>query len=145
MKVLILDIIEQTAMEDDLINVNAAQMLKSLNDNGKVSLYGIYFDFDKATVKPESKSALDEIAKLLKENSTLNLFVVGHTDMKGSYEYNVTLSKNRAVAVVNELVNKYGIPPSRLSSEGIGPLAPVSSNQTAEGRKLNRRVELVLK
>jgi len=144
-KVFIVDIIEQTIMEDDLISVNANQMFKSLKDNGKATLYGIYFDFDKSTIKPESKSTLEEISKLLKENPLLNLYVVGHTDMKGSYEYNITLSKNRAIAIVNELVNKYGISNSRLSSGGVGPLAPVSSNETEDGRKLNRRVELVMK
>lgn len=144
-KVFMVDIIEQTIMEDDLVKVNAEQMLKSLKNNGKATLYGIYFDFDKAIVKPESKSTLDEISKLLQENAMLNLYVVGHTDMKGSYAYNITLSKNRANAITNELVNNYGISSSRLESDGVGPLAPVSTNETEEGRKLNRRVELVLK
>jgi outer membrane protein OmpA-like peptidoglycan-associated protein len=144
-KVFIVDIIEQTIMMDDLIQVNAAELLKGLKSNGKFALYGIYFDFDKADIQPASEATLVEISKLLKENPALNLFVVGHTDMKGSYEYNLTLSKNRAVAVVNELIQKYGIPSSRLTADGVGPLAPVSTNETEEGRKLNRRVELVAK
>jgi len=144
-KVFMVDIIEKSIMEDDLIHVNADQMLKSLKDQGKAALYGIYFDFDKASIKPESKSTLDEISKLLNENPNINLYVVGHTDMKGSYDYNITLSKSRANAIVSELVNQYKISTSRLSSDGVGPLAPVSSNQTEEGRKLNRRVELVMK
>ncbi|NEU06909.1 OmpA family protein [Flavihumibacter sp. R14] len=144
-KVFMVDIIEQISMEDDLIVVSADQMLKDLKGDGRVALYGIYFDFDKATVKPESKSALDEIAKLLKENPAMNLYVVGHTDMKGSLEYNITLSKKRAVAIVDQLGKEYGISVSRLSSDGVGPLAPVSTNETEEGRKLNRRVELVVK
>lgn len=65
---------------------------------------------DKADIKPESESTLAEISKLLKENPTLNFYVVGHTDMKGSYEYNSTISKMRAVAVVNELVKKTTLP-----------------------------------
>lgn len=144
-KVCIVDIIEQTTMQDDLIKVNAAEILKKLRSDGKIALYGIYFDFDKTDIKPESESTLIEISKLLKENPTLNLYVVGHTDMKGSYEYNITLSKSRAVAVVDELVKKYGIASARLTGEGVGPLAPISTNDTEEGRKLNRRVELVLK
>lgn len=144
-KVCIVDIIEQTTMQDDLIKVNAAQILNGLKSNGKIALYGIYFDFDKTDIKPESEPTLLEISKLLKENSTLKLFVVGHTDMKGSFEYNITLSKGRAVAVVNELVKKYGISSSRLTGEGVGPLAPISSNETEEGRKRNRRVELVVR
>lgn len=144
-KVCIVDIIEQTAMQDDLIKVNAAEILKKLKSDGKIALYGIYFDFDKTNIKPESESTLFEISKLLKENPTLNLYVVGHTDMKGTYEYNITLSKSRAVAVINELATKYGISSSRLTGEGVGPLAPISTNETEGGRKLNRRVELVLK
>jgi len=65
--------------------------------------------------------------------------------MKGTFEYNMTLSKNRAQAVVNELVKKYSIDAARLTGDGTGPLAPVSTNETEEGRKLNRRVELVAK
>lgn len=144
-KVFMVDIIEQTVMEDDLISVNAIQMFNSLKDQGRIALYGIYFDFDKAIIKAESKPALNEIATLLKDNPAINLYVVGHTDMKGSYEYNTTLSKNRAIAVVNELVKEYGIAASRLTADGVGCLAPVASNQTEEGRKMNRRVELVLK
>lgn len=142
-KVFLLDIIEQTVMEDDLVKINAAEMLKGIKTDGKIALYGIYFDFDKAEVKPESEQSLIEISKLLKENPSLNLYVVGHTDMKGAYDYNMTLSKQRAEAVVNELVKKYGIAASRLTAAGAGPLAPVSTNQTEDGRKLNRRVELV--
>lgn len=144
-KVFLVDIIEQTIMEDDLIRVDAGEMLKGLRSDGKIALYGIYFDFDKSEVKPESESTLIEIAELLKKNPGLNVYIVGHTDMKGALDYNVTLSKNRAEAVVNELVKKYGILHSRLSGQGVGPLAPVSANETEEGRKLNRRVELVVK
>lgn len=144
-KVFLIDIIEQTIMEDDLIKVNADEMLKGIKADGKIALYGIYFDFDKSIVKPESESTLIEIAKLLNDNSALNLFVVGHTDIQGSLEYNLILSKNRADAVVNELVKKHGILQSRLTGQGVGPLAPVSTNETEEGRKLNRRVELVIK
>ncbi len=142
-KVFILDVIEITPMKDDLIKVNASDMMNGLKATGKIALYGIYFDFDKADIKPESANTLTEIAKLLMQNPGLNLYVVGHTDIKGSFEYNSNLSKNRAVAVVNELVSKYNIPPGRLTGQGVGPLAPVSTNKTEEGRKLNRRVELV--
>ncbi len=142
-KVFLLDVIEETTMKVDLIKVNANEMQKELKANGKIALYGIYFDFDKANIKPESEPVLIEISKLLKENPTLNLYVVGHTDMKGSFAYNTTLSKNRAVAVVNELEKKYAISSSRLIGEGVGSLAPVSTNETEEGRKQNRRVELV--
>ena len=144
-KVFMVDIIEQTMVEDDLIKVNATLMKNKLTTDGKIALYGIYFDFDKAEVKSESASTLSEIAKLLKDNPQLKIFVVGHTDMKGTFEYNLTLSKNRAASVVTELTTKYGISASRLTPDGVGPLSPVSSNENENGRKLNRRVELVVR
>ena len=143
-KVFLVDIIEETILEDDLIRVNADDMIKRLLTDGKIALYGIYFDFDKWDVKAESKSTLNEISKLLKVNPGVNLFVVGHTDMKGSLDYNIRLSTNRADAVVSALTENYGIPPDRLSSHGVGPLCPLYSNLSDEGRKFNRRVELVL-
>ncbi|MCF8365515.1 MAG: OmpA family protein [Bacteroidales bacterium] len=144
-KVFLVDIIEETIMEDDLIKVDADEMLKGMMADGKIALYGIYFDFDKSTVKPESASTLIEIAKLLNSNPEMNLYVVGHTDMKGSLDYNLNLSKQRADAVVKELVDQFGIDPKRMAGQGVGPLCPVSSNHTEQGRKFNRRVELVVK
>ncbi len=142
-KIYMIDIIEETKMKDDLIKINADEMLKGIKAEGKIALYGIFFDFDKADVKPESEPILKEIVSLLKKDSKLNLFVVGHTDNKGKFDYNVDLSKRRAAAVVKELTTKYGVSPNRLSPDGVGPLAPVSTNDIEDGRKLNRRVELV--
>lgn len=144
-KVFLIDIIEETKMEDDLIKVNADEMLKGIKADGKIALYGIYFDFDKSVIKPESESTLVEISKLLNSNPSLNFYVVGHTDMKGTLDYNVTLSKKRAEAIAEALTKKYGIGSIRLTADGVGPLAPVATNETEEGRKLNRRVELVIK
>lgn len=144
-KVYMIDIIEETKMEDDLITINAEEMLKGIKAEGKIALYGIYFDFDKADVKPESEPTLKEIAALLKKDAKLNIYVVGHTDMKGKHDYNIDLSKRRAAAVVKELTTKYGITAARLTADGVGPLSPVATNETEDGRKLNRRVELVAK
>jgi OOP family OmpA-OmpF porin len=144
-KVFLLDIIEQTAMEGDLISVNSDAILKGLRENGKFAVYGIYFDFEKADVKPESEPVLKEIAAALKADAGLSLFVVGHTDMKGTFDYNVSLSKRRATAVQEELTKKFGISSSRLTPDGVGPLAPVATNETEEGRTKNRRVELVVR
>jgi OOP family OmpA-OmpF porin len=80
---------------------------------------------------------------MLKANSSLKVYVIGHTDMTGELEYNMELSGKRAEAVVYALVDKYGIAADRLVAKGVGPLSPVSTNKTEEGRKLNRRVELV--
>ncbi|NUO79230.1 OmpA family protein [candidate division KSB1 bacterium] len=138
-----LDIIEILGMEEDKVAVDAGALAQALDREGKVSIYGIYFDTDKAEIKPESKAALDEIAKLLKERATLKLFVVGHTDMTASLEHNRALSAARAQAVVKELVENYGVAATRLEGHGVGPLAPAASNASPEGRSKNRRVELV--
>jgi len=140
-----IDIIEEQLVEDEFITVDADAMLKGIRADGKIALYGIFFDFNKAVVKPESAPTLQEIANLLKNDPKLNLYVVGHTDMKGKLDYNVDLSKRRAAAVVKELTTNYGIKSSRLTPDGVGPLVPVATNETDSGRKQNRRVELVAK
>jgi len=81
----------------------------------------------------------------LNNNPDLKIFIVGHSDNKGSLDYNTDLSQRRANAVVNELVNSHGINSSRVTAKGLGFLAPVASNKTEEGRAKNRRVELVEK
>jgi len=142
-KVFILDIVEEKVVEDDLITVSAAEMKAGIQRDGKIALYGIHFDFDKGDIKPESKPALDEIAGLMNANPAMNLYVVGHTDMKGTHSYNMDLSERRAKAIVKELTGKYSIAATRLMADGVGSLAPLASNNTDAGRKLNRRVELV--
>src|SRR6185295_19186385 len=98
--------------------VDAAAMAKGLGEKGHVALYGIYFDTDKAVVKPESKPTLDEIAKLLRGQPQLNVVIVGHTDSQGSYDHNMDLSKRRAEAVAAELAGKYQIARTRLRTAG---------------------------
>jgi len=123
--------------------VDAGAMAKGLRETGHIALYGIYFDTDKAAIKPESRPTLDEIAKLLRAQPQLNVFIVGHTDSQGTYEYNADLSRKRAEAVAAELVKSYKVATTRLKTAGLGFLAPIGSNATDEGRALNRRVELV--
>lgn len=123
--------------------VDAEQMQLSLNETGRVALYGIYFDHDSASIQPDSRPTLDEIAELLIDQPRLRLIVVGHTDYVGGYDYNMGLSKRRAKAVRDALVGDYGIAAGRLSSDGVGYLAPVATNESEAGRALNRRVELV--
>jgi outer membrane protein OmpA-like peptidoglycan-associated protein len=118
-------------------------MAKGLGETGHIALYGIYFDTDKATLKPESRPTLEQIAKLLTTQPQLNVFIVGHTDNQGAYDYNVDLSRRRAEAVAAELARSYRIAPARLRTAGVGFLAPVGSNASDSGRALNRRVELV--
>jgi outer membrane protein OmpA-like peptidoglycan-associated protein len=123
--------------------VDAAAMAKGLGEKGHIALYGIYFDTDKAVIKPESRPTLDEIAKLLRAQPMLNVAIVGHTDSQGTYDYNMDLSRRRAEAIAAELVARYGIVKARLRTAGVGFLAPVGSNGSEDGRALNRRVELV--
>jgi OOP family OmpA-OmpF porin len=123
--------------------VDAAAMAKGLGSAGHIALYGIYFDTDKATLKAESKPTLDEIAKLLRGQSALNVVIVGHTASQGTYEHNMDLSRRRAEAVAAALVNSYQIARTRLRAAGVGFLAPVASNASEDGRSLNRRTELV--
>lgn len=137
-----LRIVEKKGMAQYIV-ADAAAMGGDLRSTGHVALYGIHFDTNKAEVKPESKPALEEIAKLMKQESALRLKVVGHTDMTGALDANMKLSQARAEAIVQVLVAQYGITSSRLKGHGVGPLAPVASNDTEEGRAKNRRVELV--
>jgi OOP family OmpA-OmpF porin len=137
-------IVEEAEMKQDIV-VDAKSMMSDINAQGRVALYGIYFDFDKSEVKPESEPTLKEISKLLSENPKLKLYVVGHTDNVGDFNYNMQLSQTRAEAVVKALVTKYNIDKNRLSSAGVGPLCPITSNDTEEGKAKNRRVELIKK
>ncbi len=110
-----------------------------------VTLKNIYFDFNKATIRlPESQEALEAAYNILKENPTIKVEIQGHTDNIGSDEYNQKLSEQRAWAVVNYLVQQKGVDPARLIAKGYGETMPRASNDTPEGRALNRRVEFVV-
>jgi len=139
---LYLTVIEKEAMTQEIV-ADASFMSEGIKTSGHVAIYGIYFDFNKAEVKPESEPALKEITKLLQQEQNLKLYVVGHTDNVGALDYNMKLSQQRAEAVVKELVTKYNVAQGRLAAYGVGPLAPVTSNDTEEGQAKNRRVELV--
>jgi OmpA-OmpF porin, OOP family len=138
---------KQTIVEKDIMKqevmANAEAMGNDINTTGHVSIYGIHFDTGKSEIKPESDAAISEIAKLLKNNAALNIYVVGHTDNVGSFDSNMKLSKDRADAVAKALTSKYGIAATRLKSYGVASLSPVASNDTENGKAKNRRVELV--
>jgi OmpA-OmpF porin, OOP family len=137
-----LNIVEREVMKQE-ITANAEAMGNDINNTGHVAVYGIFFDSGKTEIKPESDLAIEQISRLLLSNGSLNLYVVGHTDNVGTVESNMKLSKDRADAVVNALITKYGIPAVRLKSYGVASLSPVASNDNEEGRAKNRRVELV--
>jgi OmpA-OmpF porin, OOP family len=134
-------IVERQTMQQD-VAANAEGLQKGLSEKGHVEVSGIFFDFGKADLKPESEAALKEIAKLLTGTPALKVWVVGHTDSVGSVDANLKLSSDRATAVAAAL-RTMGIDPGRLAPYGAGPYAPVATNATDEGRAMNRRVELV--
>ena len=136
-----LDIVQVAAMEEKMVDAEA--MAKSIAETGKVAVDNIYFDFGKATLKPESNEALTEMAKLLTQNPEMSVYIVGHTDSVGGYEANLALSRARAEAVAAALAGQHGIDRARTVPAGVGPLAPVANNATDDGRAKNRRVELV--
>lgn len=137
------DLAEVKPMKQRMVTVSATEMASQLDTAGKIALYGIYFDFNKSDVKPESDPTLAEIAKLLQAEPKLKLLIVGHTDGVGGFESNRTLSQKRAEAVVAALTSRFGIEPKRLFPVGVSFAAPVAPNSTEEGRAKNRRVELV--
>jgi OmpA-OmpF porin, OOP family len=135
-------IIERQAMAQDVV-ANAAALADGLKASGHCVVNGIFFDTGKSDLKPESEQAIGEIAKLLKSDPSLKVYVVGHTDTDGNLESNMALSQSRANAVMQALIGKHGIVEIRLKAFGNGPYAPVASNATEEGKSKNRRVELV--
>ncbi|QVL49155.1 MAG: DUF4892 domain-containing protein [Thiocapsa sp.] len=134
-----------TPMQDRMILLDAAELDRGLSDTGRIALYGIYFDFDQATIRPESEPQLSEMAKLLRAQPDLGVYIVGHTDNAGGLDYNMDLSKRRANAVVQALATDFQITPDRLTPMGVASLSPVAANTTEDGRATNRRVEMVAK
>lgn len=128
-------------------NVRIAQglpdMRSKLITEGKLVSYGIYFDVNKAEVKPESYGTLKELAQVLTENPGVRVKVIGHTDGDGDDTKNLDLSKRRGEAVKATLVKDFGIDASRLESDGMGETKPVAPNDTPANKALNRRVEFV--
>mgnify|MGYP003876109581 CR=1 FL=1 len=100
----------------------------------------IFFDFDRATLRPESKNELNNAIRFLNDNPTIRIEIGGHTDSKGSDAYNLKLSQARAKSVYDYLTQN-GIDPNRLQAFGYGERMPIATNATDEGRQLNRRIE----
>lgn len=138
-------IVEEKPMDTDMVKVTAEILKSNILKDGHTAVYGIYFDTGKSMIKPESDETIKEIAALLKTNASMQVYIVGHTDNIGKLKDNMELSQKRAEAVVNELITKYKIPSTNLEAGGVGPLAPVATNDTEEGKEMNRRVEIVKK
>lgn len=132
---------DNDGVKDDVDQCPETPAGATVTVNGCWVIKDLLFDFGKYTIRPESKPGLDEVVGLLKASPDMELEIQGHTDNVGSLKYNETLSKNRAMAVKNYLVAD-GIEASRLKASGYAFTRPAASNDTEEGRQLNRRVEL---
>ena len=136
-----LDIVDEAGLDLSL-EFDASAMLDALTRDGKVAIYGILFDVDRADLRPGSGEVLDTVAAVLKGNPGLRIEVGGHTDSTGTAERNRQLSLERARAVAAALA-LYGVAANRLVPRGFGSDQPVADNASEEGRQQNRRVELV--
>lgn len=137
------DILEEAGFSPTLQVVTPDEITQGIAEKGRIALYGILFEFDSDVLTADALPALEAIATALNNDPNLTIYVVGHTDNQGSYEYNVSLSQRRAAAVIRKLTSDFGIASERLTSVGVGPVAPVASNKSEAGQALNRRVELV--
>ncbi len=136
-------VVEGEAMQTGQAGVSADTLAADLADGGSARLDGIYFDTGRATLRPESRAALEQVAQLMKRDAALKLEIVGHTDAVGDDAANRRLSEERALAVRSALVVDHGVSDRRLRARGAGETEPVAPNDSEAGRALNRRVELV--
>ena len=121
------------------------QVAEALANDGRVAMSGEFFETDSATLSESSADVLHKLAATMYQMADTRLAVVGHTDSTGPFEHNLELSQARAQAIVAALLNEpYNIAPTRLVAVGVGPISPVASNKSDEGRALNRRVTFVL-
>lgn len=138
---------EQEPRVERIVRVTAGASMKSAMEQSlatvrKYDVYGIHFDFDKATLRPSAKALIKDIALTLKNNPNWTLQINGHTDSIGTPDYNLKLSAQRADSVAKAIV-KEGIKADRLTTSGFGATKPKDDNATLQGRALNRRVELL--
>ncbi|WAC21249.1 OmpA family protein [Luteolibacter sp. SL250] len=136
------DILETKAMDTRMTAVKAEEITSSIDTEGRIAIYGVFFDTDKSDIKPESAESLAEMAKAISAGKGTYL-IVGHTDNQGDLNYNQTLSLKRATAVTAALTGEYKIPADRVIPVGVGMAAPLAPNTDDKGRAKNRRVEIV--
>ena len=141
---ILVEIIEVDNMQTGMIELNADIFKEKLEKEGKIALYGILFDTGKTDLKPQSEKELALIGNYLKQNPKAKIYIVGHTDDIGNFGENTLLAEGRAIKVT-EALKQFGNFESRITPIGVGPVCPVATNETDEGRAKNRRVEIVLK
>lgn len=127
----------------EMITDPAAALYETLIAQGHIVLKGIVFNNDN-TLAIESDSCLETVAQMLKNHPKVNIYVVGHSDNTTGVLAGMIMSQKRAEALMNTLANRFGVDLDRLFASGVGPLAPVTSNDTEEGRVQNNRIELVI-
>ncbi len=121
------------------------QIAEALANDGRVAMSGEFFETDSATLSESSADVLFKLSRTIWQMADLRLAMIGHTDSTGPFEHNIKLSEAPAQAVVAALFKEpYNIAPTRLVAVGVGPVSPVASNLSDEGRALNRRVTFVL-
>lgn len=135
-------VLETAQMDTGMVSVDESAMAAELDRSGQINLQGVYFDTGKATLKPASADAIEDVVALMSQRHELKLQIVGHTDSFGNASANQILSQDRANAVRNALLAR-GVLPDRLVAYGLGSTQPIASNTTSEGRAQNRRVMLL--
>jgi len=141
----LVQVIEPAAVKTGKVTVDAGAIGDTLKRDGKIALYGVLFDTNKAVLRPDSDDQLAQMAKALAAAPALKVFIVGHTDNQGDFAANIDLSQRRAQAVLEALAGRYKIAANRMIARGVANLAPVASNANDDSRARNRRVELVLR
>jgi|GEM_PF-303699 outer membrane protein OmpA-like peptidoglycan-associated protein len=131
------------ADNQDFTQYNKQLIMAPIEVGKTVIIDNIYFNFDKTTLKEASFPELDRLTDLMTQNPGIKIEIIGHTDSKGSDDYNLTLSEGRAESVMQYLLDK-GISEDRMQAKGLGETSPISSNDTEEGRAENRRVEFTI-
>ncbi len=116
---------------------------QSMKNDGRVVMSGVIFDTDKATIRKESDTAIKLIAEFLQSKPELQVYIVGHTDSKGSYEHNLSLSSWHAKIVAESLSNNHQISTEGIKPVGVADIAPITTNNVDSGRAQNRRIETV--
>jgi len=134
---------QEATMRQELANVEGASVQRNMDMLAVTFKSDVLFPYDSYSLKPGSYDELGRVAKVLNQYPQTNITVAGHTDDKGSEEYNQTLSEKRADVVKNALAGM-GVNPSRMTAVGHGESKPVADNTTEVGRQLNRRVEIVI-
>lgn len=134
--------VTRAIMAEDTVTISEAGLTSGMDAEGKAILYGVQFDVGSSVLRPSSTTSMEIIANVLRDRPG-HFYVVGHTSDTGAFELNIQLSKDRAAAIIAALGRDYAIDTARLQPIGVGPAAPLASNQNEAGRQLNRRVELV--